>query len=99
MPNSWNEILTARQGSVVVNDDQQFFSNIYVITSVSDQTKIKNLFQGDGIDVSADYITNPSGTVPKGSIITPIDIKKPFTSITLSAGAVCVTLGAATPGV
>lgn len=96
MPNSWNEILTARQGSVVINNDATFTANMYVITSVSDATIIYALEQ-DGIDVLADYITDPEATVPRGSIITPIDIKKPFTSVKISAGAVCVTLGAADP--
>ena len=98
MPNSWNEILTARQGSVVINDDNYFEANMYVITSVSDETIIKVLDQG-GLDVTGNYVTTPMATVPKGSVITPIDINKPFTLIQLSAGAVCVTLGAATPGV
>lgn len=96
MPNSWNEILTARQGSVVINNADVFSANMYVITSVSDATKIE-ILEYDGLDVLADYITDPSGLIPRGSIITPIDIKKPFTSITLSGGAVCVTLGAADP--
>jgi hypothetical protein len=96
MPNSWNEILTARQGSVVINDVSTFSANMYAITSVSDATIIDGL-QQDGIDVLADYITDPAVAVPRGSIITPIDIKKPFTSVRLSAGAVCVTLGAADP--
>jgi hypothetical protein len=69
---------------------------MYAITSVSDATIIDGL-QQDGIDVLADYITDPAVAVPRGSIITPIDIKKPFTSVRLSAGAVCVTLGAADP--
>jgi hypothetical protein len=99
MPNSWNEILTARQGSVVVNKlDDPFIQNMYVVTSISDITVITQLLQ-DGVDVIADYITSPGDGIPKGGVITPIDIKKPFTSITLSAGAVCVTLGSATPGV
>jgi hypothetical protein len=96
MPNSWNEILTARQGSVVINDTHAFEANMYVITSVSDATIIDVLEQ-DGVDVLADYIANPAHAAPRGSIITPIDIKKPFTSIQLSAGAICVTLGAADP--
>jgi subtilase family serine protease len=94
MPNSWNEILTARQGSVVINDNKLFEANMYVITSVSDATIIDGL-QQDGVDVLADYIAKPSVEVPRGSIITPRDINKPFTSIQLSAGAVCVTLGTA----
>lgn len=96
MPNSWNEILTARQGSVVINDDATFTANMYVITSVSDATIIDALEQ-DGVNVLADYITDPAVAVPRGSIITPIDIKKPFTAVRLNAGAVCVTLGAADP--
>jgi hypothetical protein len=96
MPNSWNEILTARQGSVVINYAHTFSANMYVITSVSDTTII-NVLEQDGVDVLADYIVNPSRAVPRGSIITPRDIKKPFTLVSLSAGAVCVTLGAADP--
>lgn len=96
MPNSWNEVLTARQGSAVINNEATFSANMYVITSVSDATIIEFLYQ-DGIDVLTDYITDVMVAVPRGSIITPIDIKKPFTSIKLGAGAVCVTLGAATP--
>lgn len=96
MPNSWNEILTARQGSVVKNDTHQFSANMYVITSVSDATIIYEL-QQDGVDVLADYIVDPAVAVPRGSIITPRDIKKPFTVVSLSAGAICVTLGAADP--
>ena len=98
MPNSWNEILTARQGSVVVNDLVTFSANIYVITSVSDATIIEVLEQ-DGVNVLDEYITDSAVIVPRGSIITPIDIKKPFTAVRLSAGTVCVTLGVATPGV
>lgn len=96
MPNSWNEILTARQGSVVINDDATFTANMYVITSVSDATIIDVLEQ-DGVNVLTDYIADVAVAVPRGSIITPIDIKKPFTAVRLSAGAVCVTLGAADP--
>jgi len=97
MPNSWNEILTARQGSVVVNKlNEPFIQNMYVVTSISDATVITQLLQ-DGVDVIADYITSPGDVVPKGGVITPIDIKKPFTAVRLSAGAVCVTLGAAIP--
>ena len=82
MPSSWNEILTARQGSVVINDKKNFeIANMYVITSVSDATIIDGL-QQDGVDVLAEYITDSRATVPKGSVITPIDINKPFTSIT-----------------
>jgi len=96
MPNSWNEVLTARQGSVVVNKQDTFSANMYVITSISDATVVTELLQ-DGVDVTDQYIISPVNPMPRGGIITPIDIKKPFTSITLSAGAVCVTLGAATP--
>lgn len=92
MPNSWNEILTARQGSIVVNNAVAFIQNMYVITSVSDATIIDVLEQ-NGIDVTSDYITDSAVAVPIGSVITPIDIKKPFTRIKVSAGAVCVTLG------
>lgn len=92
MPNSWNEILTARQGSVVVNSNDLFNANMYVITSVSDATIIDTLFQGT-VDVLSDYITDSASAIPRGSVITPIDIKKPFTRVRVSAGAVCVTLG------
>lgn len=98
MPNSWNEILTARQGSVVVNDLVTFSANIYVITSVSDATIIEVLEQ-DGVNILDEYITDSAVVVPRGSVITPIDINKPFTAVRLSAGTVCVTLGVATPGV
>ncbi len=99
MPNSWNEILTARQGSVVVNKlDEPFIQNMYVVTSISDATVVTALLQ-DGVDVTDQYITSPGAPMPRGGVITPIDIKKPFTSVQISAGAVCVTLGAATPGV
>lgn len=97
MPNSWNEILTARQGSVVVNKlDAQFIQNMYAVTSISDATIVTALLQ-DGVDVTNQYITSTGDPMPRGGVITPIDIKKPFTSVQISAGAVCVTLGAADP--
>jgi hypothetical protein len=97
MPNSWNEILTARQGSVVVNKlDTTFIQNMYAVTSISDATIVTELLQ-DGVDVTEQYITSTADPMPRGGVITPIDIKKPFTSVQISAGAVCVTLGAADP--
>ena len=91
MPNSWNEILSARAGSIVVNKVDTYSLEFYAVTSVDDNTIIDILYQ-DEDDVTSDYIMDPASKVPKGSVITPRDINKPFTSIAISGGAVCLTL-------
>ena len=91
MPNSWNEILSARAGSIVVNNTDVIELEFYAIKSVENVTIIDSLFQGED-NVTTEYVVDPATRIGLGAVITPKDINKPFTSITLSAGAVCLTL-------
>jgi hypothetical protein len=97
MPNSYGEILTARGGTYILNttDPYEDLSLVYAIVVLED-TEFSKLYTTDsnGIvtDVINDHFADPLIPIKAGAIITPMDINKPFSDITLTSGSVMLVL-------
>lgn len=95
MANSYGEILTARGGSYILNDTNQYVGEVYAIVTLED-TKIDTIYNIDsnGIinDVTDDHIADADVIIKAGAIITPMDINKPFYQIQLGSGSVILVL-------
>jgi len=97
MPNSYGEILTARGGTYILNDTDEYSnaSLVYAIVTL-ETTEFAKLFTTDsnGIvtDVINDHFADPTIPIKAGAIITPMDVSKPFSSIELASGSVMLVL-------
>lgn len=95
MPNSYGEILTARGGSYILNTTNEYEGEVYAIVALEDTifAGIKNI-DSNGIktNVLDDHISDPLVAIKAGSIITPMDIAKPFYKIALTSGSVMLVL-------
>lgn len=95
MANSYGEILTARGGSYILNDTNQYTGQVYAIVTLEDtRFTLLETIDSNGIitDVLADHFADPNIDIKAGAIITPMDINKPFYNIQLSAGSVILVL-------
>jgi hypothetical protein len=88
---NYNDILTARAGSKVINDATEYEGTIYRIQVLED-TVFASLKVG-GVDVKSTYISTPATAVKAGAVIAPLDINKPFSAVDLTSGSICITLG------
>jgi hypothetical protein len=87
---TWNEILSAAAGTIVLNDTSTYTGNIAAIYVVRDCI-FTTLDDAKGND-SADYITDPATPVSAGAMLTPFDKQNPFVTIELSEGSVVLVL-------
>ena len=87
---TWNEILSAAAGTVVLNDTSEYTGNIAAVHVIGDA--VFNILDGaNGNDVDS-YITDSSLSVKAGAMITPFDKQKAFTRIELLSGSVLLVL-------
>ena len=88
---NFNDILTARAGSKVINDTTEYVGTIYRIQVLED-TVFASIKVG-GVDAKSTYVSTPTTAVKAGAIIAPVDINKPFSAVDLTSGSICITLG------
>lgn len=87
---SWNEILTASAGTIVINDTDSYTSPVSAIYVLED-TVFATLTDAAGNDKD-DYITTSATAVKAGALITPFDKQKTFVNIDLTSGSVVAIL-------
>jgi len=88
---TWNEILTASAGTIVINDTTAYTTKpVYAVYVVEDT--VFNVLTDDAGNDKADYITTPATAVKAGVLITPFDKQKPFINIDLTSGSVVAIL-------
>lgn len=95
MPNSYGEILTARGGSYILNDANEWTGTAYAIVTLED-TIFYAIYVTDSNGISTEVLANhiaDTGTdVKAGAIITPMDIAIPFSGIKLTSGSIIIVL-------
>lgn len=87
---TWNEILSAAAGTIVLNDTTEYTGNIAAIHVIGD-AKFSTLTDAKGNDKN-DYIVNPGVDVKAGAMLTPFDKQNAFTTIKLDSGSVVLVL-------
>jgi len=95
MANSYGEILTARGGTFILNSTNAYQGRVYAIAVLED-TIFDTLEDIDTNDIISDVlpvqISDPLTAIKAGSLLTPLDINKPFYNITLTSGSVTLIL-------
>lgn len=89
-------IMTAAQGTFVINDTAEVVANAAAIYVLEDTVFSRIEVNGDtATDVKADYIQTVGTAVKAGALLTPIgeesDIR--FSAVTLTSGSVVLILG------
>lgn len=87
---TWNEILTAAAGTVVLNDTTAYNNPVSAIYVLEDT--VFNVLTDAAGNLKGDYITTPATAVKAGALITPFDKQKTFTSVDLTSGSVVLIL-------
>jgi hypothetical protein len=87
---TWNEILSAAAGTIVLNNTSTYTGNVAAIHVVK-ECMFTTLDDAKGNE-AADYIIDPAATVPTGAMLTPFDKQNPFVTIELSEGSVVLVL-------
>jgi len=87
---TWNEILSAAAGTIVLNDTSTYTGNVAAIYVVRDAL-FTTLTDAKGNDKD-DYITDSSVDVSTGAMLTPFDKQNAFTTIELTSGSVVLVL-------
>jgi hypothetical protein len=87
---TWNEILSAAAGTIVLNNTSTYTGNIAAIHVIGD-TVFDTLTDAKGND-KADYIIAPATAVKAGAMLTPFDKQNAFTTIKLTSGSVVLVL-------
>lgn len=87
---TWNEILTASAGTVILNDTDAYTNPVSAIYVLED-TVFSALTDAAGNDKD-DYITTAATAVKAGALITPFDKQKVFTNVDLTSGSVVLIL-------
>lgn len=89
-------IITAAQGTFVVNDTTEVVKNAAAIYVAEDTVFSRIEVNGDtSTDVKAYYIQTPTTAVKAGSLLTPIGVNSDirFSAVTLTSGSVILILG------
>lgn len=84
-----NSVLTAQQGTLIVNTTAEQTLNFDGIFILEDT--IFSSIKLDGSDIKSQLITNPAIAVKAGALIRPKDGKK-FSGIQLTSGSVALIL-------
>jgi len=87
---TWNEILSAAAGTIVLNDTSTYTGNVAAIHVVRDCI-FTTLDDAKGNE-AADYIIDPSLPIAAGAMLTPFDKQNDFVTIELSEGTVVLVL-------
>jgi len=84
-----NSVLTAQQGSFIVNNTVEKTVNHDAIMVLEDT--VFSSIKVAGVDVKSTYIAATGTAVKAGAIIRPINGSK-FSGVTLTSGSVCLVL-------
>jgi len=84
-----NSVLTAQQGTFIVNNTTEKTVNHDVIVVLEDT--VFNTIKVAGTDVKSTYIAATATAVKAGAIIRPINGAK-FSGVKLTSGSVCLVL-------
>jgi hypothetical protein len=87
---TWNEILSAAAGTIVLNDTSTYTGNVAAIHVVK-ECIFTTLDDAKRNEVD-DYIVDPALPVPAGAMLTPFDKQNDFVTIELSEGIVVLVL-------
>lgn len=87
---TWNEILTASAGTIIINDTTAYTDPVSAIYVLEDT--VFNVLTDAAGNVKGDYITTPGTAVKAGALITPFDKQKTFVSVDLTSGSVVAIL-------
>ena len=87
---TWNEILSAAAGTIVLNDTSTYTGNVAAIHVVK-ECIFTTLDDAKGNEAD-DYIVDPALPVPAGTMLTPFDKQNDFVTIELSEGIVVLVL-------
>lgn len=87
---TWNEILSAAAGTVVLNDTTEYIGNVAAVHVIGDAV-FTTLTDAKGND-KADYISAPSSAVKAGAMLTPFDKQNAFSTVKLASGSVVLVL-------
>jgi hypothetical protein len=87
---TWNEILTAAAGTIILNDTDAYTSPVSAIYVLQDT--VFNVLTDAGGNDKDDYITTSATAVKAGALITPFDKQKTFVNIDLASGSVSLIL-------
>lgn len=85
------DILTARAGSYILNNTNEYTGTVYAIIVLEDT--VFNTIKIAGVDAKSSYIGTPATAVKAGAIITPLDTNKPFSGVDLTSGSVALVRG------
>lgn len=88
---TWNEILSAAAGTIVLNDTSNYSEQGFAAVHVIGDAVFTTLDDANGNEVDS-YIIDPSVAVKAGAMITPFDKQKAFTRIQLASGSVVLVL-------
>ena len=91
MSRTWSEILVPANGVYVVNNTDEYKGTFYAIKVTADAVISEMSIGKEYVDLE-DYISDPTGAVKAGTLITPPNSAKPFTSIELASGQVTLVL-------
>ena len=87
---TWNEILSAAAGTVVLNDTSEYTGTIAAIHVIGDAI-FDTLTDAKGNN-KGKYIIDPATAVKAGAMLTPFDKQNAFTTIQLASGSVVIVL-------
>jgi len=87
---TWNEILSAAAGTIVLNNDKKYEGSVAAIHVIGDAL-FSTITDAKGNEMDS-YITDPEAVVKAGAMITPFDKQNEFVSIELISGSVVLVL-------
>lgn len=83
---TWNEILTASAGTVILNDTTAYTDPVSAIYVLEDT--VFNVLTDAAGNTKTSYIKAPATAVKAGALITPFDKQNVFTNVDLTSGSV-----------
>jgi len=87
--NGSDSVLTAANGTYVLNDTSTYSGNFRAIVVLQDT--VFNFIKINGVDQKSSYISTPATAVKAGAIITPLS-QQMFDSIKLTSGSVSLVI-------
>lgn len=92
MSRTWSEILVPVNGTLTINQSGGLYDGVFYAIKVDADSVFTHINNNLGIDVTIDYIMDPTATVKAGTLITPRNQSKPFGGIELTSGQVTLVL-------
>jgi hypothetical protein len=87
---TWNEILSAAAGTIVLNDTSEYTGRVAAIHVIGDAV-FTTLNDAKG-NTKTNYITTPATAVKAGAMLTPFDKQNEFSTVKLASGSVVLVL-------